>query len=167
MSTSSPRSNRGHFHVDAPPDVVFPFFTAAGEREWAPGWDPTMLSGDTGRGSAFLTADPEGRRTAWVVTRYDASAQQVAYARFAEGRSIGLVDVDCSPAESGGTTVTVRYTLSGVDADGDAFVADFLSESAFATMIAFWKDAVNAAIARASEAARCMPPASTGLAASR
>src|SRR6267378_538989 len=73
MSAVVPRAPRiqvRSFHLDAPRDRVFPLFTARGEREWATGWDPVMLSGGEERGSAFQTRNHAGQTTTWIVTDY-------------------------------------------------------------------------------------------------
>ncbi|MBV8062397.1 MAG: hypothetical protein JOY51_02330 [Nevskia sp.] len=124
---------------------MLPLFTAEGERAWAPGWEPQALSGDTARGSAFRTAHG-GRQTTWIVTDYRPAEGRVSYARLAQDSNIGLVDVVCSPA-AGGTEVSVRYTLTGLNAEGEAFVREFLDPEHYGKMIAEWKEATSAALA--------------------
>jgi hypothetical protein len=65
-----PRTRSGSFHLDAPRERVFPLFTARGEREWVPGWDPVVLSGADERGSVFQTRSHDGRETNWIVVDY-------------------------------------------------------------------------------------------------
>jgi hypothetical protein len=45
--SASPASRTGSFHLDAAPRRAFALFTAQGERLWAPGWEPEMLSGES------------------------------------------------------------------------------------------------------------------------
>ena len=136
------------FHLDAPPARVFPLFTALGERAWAPGWKPQLLSGETERGSAFRTAHG-GRQTTWIVTDYRPAEGRVSYARLAQDSNIGLVDVICTPA-AGGTEVSVRYTLTGLNAQGEAFVREFLDDGHYGRMIEEWQAATSAALAAKS-----------------
>src|SRR5277367_915857 len=98
---AAPRARSGSFHLDAPRERVFPLFTARGEREWAPGWDPLVLSGGAERGSAFETRNHEGRATTWIVVDYRPAQGRVSYARLAQGSNIGLVDVVCTEAAAG------------------------------------------------------------------
>jgi len=142
-----PRTQIRSFHLDAPRSRVFPLFTARGEREWAPGWDPTMLSGAEERGSAFETRNPEGQTTTWIVVDYRPSAGCVSYARLAHGSNIGLVDVVCTDA-AGGTDVSVAYTLTPLHAGAEAFVSEFLDPHHYARMIGEWQAATAAALAR-------------------
>ncbi len=131
----SPLSNSRDFHLDAPCPRVFPLFTAEGEKAWASGWNPEMLSGATERGSAFRTVSRhDGRETVWIVSDYRPHRYQVAYARIAQHSNIGLVDVACRDT-SDGARVTVRYTLTGLNKEGDDFVRDFLSDAQYTRFI--------------------------------
>src|SRR5262249_29173387 len=87
--SAAPASRLGVFHLDAPPARVFPLFTAEGERSWAPGWEPEMLSGDRERGSVFRTRS-HGREVTWIVTGYEPDACRASYARLVDGLNMGL-----------------------------------------------------------------------------
>lgn len=146
MMTTHPSTQVRSFHLDAPPARVFPLFTALGEKAWAPGWEPQILSGQEERGSVFRTSR-DGRETTWIVVDYRPAQGRASYARLAHGSNIGLVDVQCSAAPAGGTDVSVRYTLTGLDAQGQAFVADFLQPEQYARMIEEWRELIGAALA--------------------
>ncbi|HEY3520667.1 MAG TPA: hypothetical protein VGK80_06465 [Rhodanobacteraceae bacterium] len=138
-----PLSNSRDFHLDAPCARVFPLFTAEGEKAWVPGWNPEMLSGATARGSVFRTkAHHDGRETVWIVSDYRPDQYRVAYARIAQRSNIGLVDVACRDT-SGGARVTVRYTLTGLNEDGDDFVREFLSDAHYTRFIEEWRGALS------------------------
>ena len=147
MSTA-PASQAGSFHLDAPLAQVLPLFTAEGERAWAAGWEPELLSGGEERGSAFRTRGHDGRETTWIVIDYRPSEGRVSYARLARDSNIGLVDVTCSESAAGGTDVSVRYTLTGVSAQGRTFVREFLGDARYRSMIEEWHAATSAALAR-------------------
>lgn len=147
MSTS-PATQVRSFHLAAPRARVFPLFTPLGERSWAPGWDPVMLSGECERGTAFCTRSQDGRETTWVVVEYQPDEGRASYARLAHGSNIGLVDVICTDSAQGGTDVSVRYTLTGVSEQGRAFVAGFLEEEHYTRMIEGWRSATESALAR-------------------
>lgn len=142
-----PASQIARFHLPAPPAQVLPLFTAEGERAWAPGWDPEILSGDERRGSAFSTRAPGRPETVWIVSDYRPEIGRVSYARVALGSNVGLVDVECLPAAGGGTEVSVRYTLTGLDADGRRFVEEFLSPAHYSAMIGEWQRLTGDALA--------------------
>ncbi|HZP66752.1 MAG TPA: SRPBCC family protein [Rudaea sp.] len=142
---ATPASRTGSFRLDAAPARVFPFFTAEGERAWAPGWEPEMLSGDVERGSVFRTRNHD-KVVTWIVTDYEPAAWRVSYARLVEGSNMGLVDVSCAP-DGRGTRVTVRYTLTPIAADGDAAVAHLLDAARYADFMQEWQTAITAALA--------------------
>jgi hypothetical protein len=148
--SESPATQVRSFHLDAPLARVLPLFTAEGERLWAPGWEPVVLSGAEGRGSAFVTRGHTGIETTWIVADYRPAEGRVSYARLAQGSNIGLVDVACTQAEGGGTVVSVRYTLTGVSEQGRAFVRQFLEPEHYARMIEEWRVATSAALAKQS-----------------
>lgn len=146
--SAQPATQIRSFRLDAPLAQVMPLFTAQGERRWAPGWEPDILSGDVERGSAFITRAQSGVETTWIVIDYRPAAGRASYARLAQGSNIGLVDVACTPAEEGGTVVSVRYTLTGVSEQGRAFVREFLEPQRYAHMIDEWRVMTSAALAK-------------------
>ncbi len=117
-------------------------FTAQGERKWAPGWDPEILSGDTQRGSVFRTR-AHGHETTWIVTDYRTDEGRASYARMVDGRDMGLVDVSVR-ADGRGSAVTVTYTMTALNRASAAYVAEFLAAAHFATFIEEWRAALEA-----------------------
>jgi hypothetical protein len=136
------------FRLEAPLASVMPLFTAEGERRWAPGWEPVILSGAVERGSAFATRSHDGVETTWIVADYRLAEGRVSYARLAQGSNIGLVDVTCTPADGAGTVVTVRYTLTGVSEQGRAFVREFLEPERYSRMIEEWRVLTSTALSK-------------------
>ena len=143
---AAPASQMRTFHLDAPLARVFPLFTARGERAWAPGWEPVVLSGAEERGSAFVTTGSQRRTVTWVVTDYRPAEGRVSYARLVHDSNIGLVDVVCAQAPHGGTDVSVRYTLTPVSATGRDFVAEFMQDESYSRMIDEWQAATSKAL---------------------
>lgn len=142
----SPATQMRTFHLNAPLARVFPLFTARGERAWAPGWEPKILSGGEERGSAFITTAHNGASVTWIVTDFRPAQGRASYARLVHDSNIGLVDVYCAEASGGGTDVSVRYTLTAVSEAGKAFVAEFLSDEHYTKMIAEWRVATARAL---------------------
>lgn len=136
------------FHLNAPLARVFPLFTALGEKAWAPGWEPELLSGREARGSVFRTTHG-GQETTWIVVDYRPAEGRVSYARLAKDSNMGLVDVECTTAAAGGTDVSVRYTLTGLNERGQAFVSGFLDPGQYRRMIEEWRAAIGAALSAA------------------
>jgi len=130
------------FILEAPCERVFPLFTAEGERAWAPGWEPAILSGSVERGSVFRTQSG-GRETVWVVTEYAPARGRVSYARIAQGSNMGLVDVLCTDVSRSASKISVSYTLTGITREGKAFVEKFLADGAYTAFIKEWQDALS------------------------
>jgi Polyketide cyclase / dehydrase and lipid transport len=162
LMSQAPRTQVRSFHLDAPRGRVFPLFTARGEREWAPGWDPVMLSGAEERGSSFQTRNDGGQATTWIVVDYRPSEGRVSYARLAHGSNIGLVDVICTEPARGGTDVSVAYTLTPLHPEAETFVEEFLDPRHYARMIDEWQAATSAALARVTAAGMATAPAVSG-----
>jgi hypothetical protein len=148
--SNAPSTQTRAFHLDAPVARVFPLFTALGEKAWAQGWEPELLSGREERGSVFRTAHG-GHEAIWIVVDYRPSEGRVSYARLVQGSNMGLVDVQCSAAPEGGTEVSVRYTLTGVNAQGRAFVHEFLDPRQYSHMIEEWREATGKALGARAE----------------
>lgn len=147
--SGSPSTQVRSFHLDAPPARVFPLFTPLGEKAWAQGWEPQILSGRQERGSVFRTVR-DGRETTWIVVDYRPADGRVSYARLAQESNMGLVDVSLSAAPGGGTEVSVRYTLTAINAQEEAFVSEFLEPRRYARMIEEWRVSTAAALAAAT-----------------
>jgi hypothetical protein len=99
-------------HVAAPPADVFPLLCPVRERDWIPGWDADVLHSRSGLaelGCVFVTRPGEGRRLAWVVTRYE-PPHAIAFAIFHRDVVETLL-VELAPAENGTGLVWSRaYT---------------------------------------------------------
>ena len=143
--SQTPTTQVGSFRLAAPVARVFPLFTALGEKAWAQDWEPELLSGREERGSVFRTVH-RGHTATWIVVDYLPTEGRVSYARIVEGSNMGLVDVKCSAARGGGTDVSVRYTLTGLNAHGQAFVDEFLDPRHYNDMIEEWRQAISRAL---------------------
>lgn len=150
-ATPAPPRHRSHaFVLDEPASAAIERFTALGERDWAPGWEPELVSGHEERGSVFATTNGEGLRTHWIVVAFDRAAGQASYARLAHGSHMGLVDVRCRALAADRTEVSVTYTLTALSAAGESFVSGLLAPSAYREFIEGWKAAIEASPIRSS-----------------
>ena len=140
-----PRARSATFRLDEPAASAIDRFTALGERAWAPGWSPELISGHEERGSVFATTNAEGVRTHWIVAAFDRAAGQASYARLAHGSHMGLVDVRCRAIDASRTEVTVTYTLTPLSDAGAKLVAEMLEPAAYAELIAGWKRLIEGA----------------------
>ena len=119
------------FHIDQPAEVVFPLFSAEGEKRWAPGWDYQPLSGTdcTQEDFIFLTKTHDHASskedTIWIVKRYDPEAYIVQYYRVEPGVKVGLVTVRGLEVEEGATEVEVTYHYTALSDSGRKFLEGF------------------------------------------
>jgi hypothetical protein len=117
--------------VALPPERALHYFTPAGERAWAPGWDPAFPAGERGDGAkpgtVFLTGE-----SVWIVV--DREPDRVRYARVTPGVRAGTIEVRLRP-DGEGTLADVVYETTA------------LSDEPFDPGIADWEDAIAAAIA--------------------
>ena len=158
MTIDDPQSRRarsarvGSFQVALPPERAFDLFTAEGERAWAPGWDPIILSGGPDAlqpGSVFLT-DHGGEDTIWTVVEADRACGRLTYSRVSPPVRAGTVRVTIR-AEEGGSRVEVAYDMTSLGPAGDAVVADMNPER-FAQMMREWERLIVAALAADAQA---------------
>lgn len=131
-------THSGTVHVDAPPDHVFPLFTAPGERLWVPGWDPEIVSGGHGleRGSVWLTGTGNDR-TIWLVVDYHPKTLHARYARITPESRAGTVEVLARPDGEGGTEAQITYEMTALNESGNEALAGFGAEE-FAQMLVEW-----------------------------
>ncbi|HET7844598.1 MAG TPA: hypothetical protein VFL14_10645 [Xanthomonadales bacterium] len=141
-----PRSRTHAFVLEQPAASAIEWFTALGERDWAPGWAPELVSGHEARGSVFATTSAEGVLTHWIVVAFDRRAGHASYARLAHGSHMGLVDVHCRALGAARTEVSVTYTLTPLSDDGERFVAEMLEPARYRAFVDGWKAAIDAAI---------------------
>ena len=132
----------GGFRLAMPPEKAIGLFTAQGERLWAPGWDPTVLSGDgTEAGTVFVTSHGHAT-TIWVVVDYDTDVFRARYARTTPGNKAGTVEVNLQSDGEGGSEVRVTYDLTALSEAGNTDLAHF-DEPAYAAMMKEWEQHIR------------------------
>jgi hypothetical protein len=138
---AAPRSRRASFLLARSRADAMPLFTADGERSWAAGWDPDVVSGDTAPGSVFRTRGHDGAESVWIVVDYSVERGLARYARVSASNA-ALIDVDCTARGAAQCEVGVRYTLTALNDDGAAFVERFLEPGHYDGFIAEWARAI-------------------------
>jgi hypothetical protein len=128
--------SKGAFFIPLPPEVAFGLFTAEGERDWVPGWEPVIL-GDLPQASGlvFLT-QTEGRETIWTVIRSDTHSLSHQYCRVTPGQHAGIVDVAIR-GEVEGSRIEVRYEMTALP-DSPPGCLDPYRGGKFTEMLAGW-----------------------------
>ena len=129
----------GTIQVPLPPSQAFDLFTAEGERLWAPGWDPRVLSE-----SVFLTGHG-GEETIWTIVEADQQAGRLCYSRVSPGVRAGTVRVNLNP-DGAESRVEVSYDMTALGPNGVEAVTK-MDADGFAAMLRDWQRLIGEAIA--------------------
>lgn len=136
-------------HIDAPVDQCQRFFTPAGEELWVEGWQPTYLQpsdGSTRRGMVFTTGQGD-EHTIWILADYGTQPHYARYMRVTPASRCAVVEVLCTPAASGGTAVSVTYSVTALHA-GAAQSLSAYEGAAFRAMIDGWRSSIEQRLPR-------------------
>ena len=99
---------------------VFPLFTPLGEREWAEGWDPTVVwpaDESVQERMVFTVRHGDGPETMWLVSKHDEQFGLIEYTVY-ESESVHWILLRCSAAENGkSTNAEITYTYVGTNED--------------------------------------------------
>ncbi|MFC2064975.1 hypothetical protein ACFLXB_07750 [Chloroflexota bacterium] len=123
------------FEVDQPADVLFPLFSAEGEKLWVPGWDYENIMGTTDlhEDYIFLTSDHHAvhhhaPKTIWLVKRFEPSNHLVQFYRVEPEDKVAIVTVHCKSITGEQTKVTVAYEFIGLSEKGNQFIKGYTAE---------------------------------------
>jgi len=109
--------------------VLFPLFSAEGERLWVPGWDYVNVMGSTDlhEDYVFLTKshDHAGTDAIWLVKRYEPEDFFVQFYRVEPEDKVGVVSVRCTPRGKAFTEVEVTYRYTALGDKGRQFIEGF------------------------------------------
>ena len=132
------------FVVNAPVEKSFPLFGPIREKEWAAGWEPSvLLSKDLliEEHMIFQTNGHEGEgKYTWAVTTYQPERHLIEYTVFTSDR-IWFIRVACEAAGEK-TNVTVRYTYTGLTKEGNR-KNKLAIEKMYAHNLKDWEVAIN------------------------
>lgn len=130
------------FKIQEPVNVLFPLFSAEGEKLWVPGWDYENIMGSTGlhEDYVFVTKchDHAASDAVWVVKRYEPEHYLVQLYKIEPEEKLGIIEVQCFELENSLTKVQVTYEYIGLSATGNEFIADFSLEK-YETFIGEWE----------------------------
>jgi hypothetical protein len=132
-------------HLAGPPSRVFPLFEPLPEREWAEGWEPTMLfppSGEAEVGAVFTSHHSGEPETIWAISVYDKASFHITYVRVTADSRVAFVDIRCAGREDGTTSATVSYTFTALSEAGNAFIERYTQEH-YQYMMMQWEQAIN------------------------
>jgi hypothetical protein len=136
-------------HVALSAEEAFQLFTPRGEREWAPGWDPTFpapSSDDSEPGTVFET-EAHGHRSTWLVTDR-AWGSRIAYAQVIPGHRAGRITVTLGATERG-SEVEVVYEFTSLSRAGAHHLKQFAE--GYTEYLQSWQDAIAACLEKRAE----------------
>ncbi|RMF66804.1 MAG: hypothetical protein D6743_05875 [Calditrichaeota bacterium] len=130
------------FQINQPVEILFPLFSAEGEKLWVPGWDyeNVMGSSDLHEDYIFLTKNHDHASTEaiWLVKRYEPESHFVQFYKVEPEDKVGIITVQCTEISDALTRVEVSYEYVALSKKGVAFIERF-TEEAYKEFIADWK----------------------------
>ena len=130
------------FQISQPVEILFPLFSAEGEKYWVPGWDYKNLMGTTElhEDYVFLTEshDHAAGDAIWLVKKHQPDTYYVEFYRVEPEEKVGVISVKCTPVSKSETNVSVSYKYIALGESGREFVANFTSEQ-YKEFIGEWK----------------------------
>ncbi len=134
----------GEVAVALPFAKAVPLFTPEGERPWAAGWDPQYvhpLGIGAGEGLVFQTTSEESGTATWVQTRYEPTSGLASYVYVVPDHHTTMVDLRVTPDGEDRSRACVRYRMTSLSPEADAFVRAF--GNAFEQEMSEWADAIQ------------------------
>ncbi len=140
------RVTRSHvIHLPATVEEVFPLFEPLGEKHWAHGWDPEMLSPASGiaeEGTVFTTQHAGEPAKIWTIITYERERTHVAYFNVLPQSHTSRIDVACAPSGVRASTARITYTLTALTEQGNSYLATFTQEH-YEAYIESWQTAIT------------------------
>lgn len=136
-------------HVGLPAEEAFQLFTPRGEREWAPGWEPTFPApspDDSEPGTVFET-EAHGHGGTWLVTDR-VWGRHIAYALVVPGQRAGRITVTLDTTERG-SEVEVVYEFTSLSDAGARHLKQFAE--GYTEYLHSWQDAIAACLKQRGE----------------
>jgi len=130
------------FEMDKPAGLLFPLFSAEGEKLWVPDWDYIeVLEGkELHEDYVFMTKNHDFATTnaIWLVKRYEPSNYFVQFYKVEPEDKIAIVSVTCQASGPQKTQVVVVYDYIALSDKGCDFIDDH-SEADYEDFIGQWK----------------------------
>ena len=119
------------FRIRQPIEILFPLFSAEGEKLWVPGWDYENIMGytDLHEDYIFLTKNHDHASTdaIWLVKQLKPKSHYVQFYKVEPGDKVGIITVQCTKINESLTEVEVGYEYIGLSKKGDEFIENFTS----------------------------------------
>ncbi|MCP5380859.1 MAG: hypothetical protein H6912_00690 [Kordiimonadaceae bacterium] len=130
------------FEIMEQAEILFPLFSAEGEKLWVPDWDYIAVSEgkELHEDYVFMTSNHDFATTnaIWLVKRYDPENYYVQFYKIEPEDKIAIVTVSCTKLGEENTQVTVCYEYIGLSKKGRDFIEDH-GQGDFEAFIKEWK----------------------------
>lgn len=131
------------FRINQPIDIVFPLFSAEGEKLWVPDWDYVNIMGSNELHEDYIfltqTHDHASTKAIWLVKQYKPESYLVQFYKVEPEDKVGIITVQCESIGTELTQVEVTYEYVGLSIKGNEFVNEFTA-SEYETFIDTWKN---------------------------
>src|SRR6056300_137703 len=99
------------FIINQPIEILFPLFSAEGEKLWVPDWDyeNVMGSNELHEDYIFLTKnhDHASSDAVWLVKKYEPDSYYVQFYKVEPNNKVGIITVQCFEIDDYKTEVKV------------------------------------------------------------
>lgn len=134
------------FRINQPVDILFPLFSAEGEKLWVPGWDYENIMGTTKLHEDYIfvtrTHDHAASEAVWLVKKYDPESHFIQLYKVEPGDKVGIITAACTRVEERLTEVEVTYQYIGLGDAGNAFIDGF-TQDFYENFIGEWERLLN------------------------
>jgi len=112
------------FKISQPIEILFPLFSAEGEKVWVPGWDYENIIGST---DLYENHDHASTDAIWLVKKHEPESYLVQFYKVEPEDKVGIITVQCIKIDDSQTQVEVSYEYIGLSRKGDEFIERFTS----------------------------------------
>jgi len=129
----------------ASPERVFPLLCPVREADWVPGWQYRLIHSESGfaePGCVFVTPNPDGTETVWVVTEYDPSVFRIAFVWVDPGVATAHIRICLEPEGTAQTKANIHYTYTGLSVAGNTELERY-DKNWFRKKMTSWEAAIN------------------------
>ena len=139
------------FQIGQSATLLFPLFSAEGEKFWVPGWDYINVMGTTDlhEDYVFITEshDHASGDAIWIVKTHQPENLFVEYYKVEPGDKVGIIAVHCTALSDCATRVSVSYEYIALTETGVDFIKTFTNQ-VYQQFIGEWKELLEAYFAK-------------------
>jgi hypothetical protein len=124
---------------------VFRLFEPEGEKAWSPEWDYEAVYAEESvsePGAVFRTRQAEAMDAVWVVSEHDAETGRLGYVVVRPESRVTEIHITVKDGGNGTSTAEVRYMHTGLNEEGNEYVAG-VTEEWYHQYMRHWEMAIN------------------------